>query len=213
MSFPGARFHVPEAVTLGESLEGGENWKRNLRLSRAENHTSSACQYSNNEKKEATISTLPFTARKPNPARLHLAGSLIAPYRPQRIAEASPRICQLAVPKKIWAPSFEKTNFTLKNPSKAEPSSRILLLAVPKKEHQDFVPNRPLSWHVAKSVLVAVASERLLELAVPKSRKPLFEERNPYKVSPAALSATASPRILELSLPSPRWCRTKSAQM
>ncbi|KAF7692508.1 theg spermatid protein [Silurus meridionalis] len=131
----------------------------------------------------------------------------------RRIAEASPRICQLAVPKKIWAPSYEKTNFTLKNPSKAEPSSRILLLAVPKKEHQDFVPNRPLSWHVAKSVLVAVASERLLELAVPKSRKPLFDECNPYKVSPAALSATASPRILELSLPSPRWCRTKSAHM
>ncbi|KAK2868410.1 hypothetical protein Q7C36_000281 [Tachysurus vachellii] len=129
-------------------------------------------------------------------------------------AKASARICQLAQPKKttMALTSFNSTNNYLALPPQAKPSSRIHLLAVPKKEHPHYHPDRPVSSHVPKSVLKAVASERLHTLARPKPRKPLFEGFDPYKVSSAACAATASPRIQELSLPPARRCRMKSAQ-
>ncbi|MCJ8745104.1 hypothetical protein PDJAM_G00126540 [Pangasius djambal] len=126
-------------------------------------------------------------------------------------AKASPRICQLAHPKKTRmavTPSFNSANNYL---TQAKLSSRIHLLAIPKKEHPHYRPDRPVSSDLPKSVLEAVASERLQELATPKPRKPLFEGFDPYKVSSAALAATASPRIQELSLPPARWCGTISA--
>ncbi|MCI4390852.1 hypothetical protein PGIGA_G00127590 [Pangasianodon gigas] len=126
-------------------------------------------------------------------------------------AKVSPRICQLAHPKKTRmavTPSFNSINNYL---TQAKPSSRIHLLSIPKKEHPHYRPDRPVSSDVPKSVLEAVASERLQELATPKPRKPLFEGFDPYKVTSAALAATASPRIEELSLPPARWCRTISA--
>ncbi|GAA6098745.1 theg spermatid protein [Tachysurus ichikawai] len=129
-------------------------------------------------------------------------------------AKASARICQLAQPKKtiMALTSFNSTNNYLTLPPQAKPSSRIHLLAVPKKEHPHYHPDRPVSTHVPKSVLKAVASERLHTLARPKPRKPLFEGFDPYEVSSAARAATASPRIQELSLPPARRCRMKSAQ-
>lgn len=85
-------------------------------------------------------------------------------------------------------------------------------LLVPKKEHPHYRPNQPVSSHVPRSVLEAVASERLQVLAIPKPRNPLYEGFDPYKVSLAARVATASPRIQELSQPPARRCRKTSAQ-
>ncbi|KAK3513715.1 hypothetical protein QTP70_028762, partial [Hemibagrus guttatus] len=130
-------------------------------------------------------------------------------------AKVSARICQLAHPKQTrMAPSssLNSTNTYLTFVPQAKPSSRIHLLALPKKEHPHYRPDRPVSSNVPKSVLKAVASERLQTLARPKPRKPLFEGFDPYKVSSAARAATASPRVQELSLPPARRCRTKSAQ-
>ncbi|XP_053507947.1 theg spermatid protein [Ictalurus furcatus] len=131
------------------------------------------------------------------------------------IAKASPRICQLAQPKKSrmpLTPAFNSTNSCLTLLPQAKPSSHIHLLAIPKKEHPHYRPNQPVSSHVPRSVLEAVASERLQVLAIPKPRKTLFEGFDPYKVSLAARVATASPRIQELSQPPARRCRTTSAQ-
>ncbi|KAF5889813.1 testicular haploid expressed protein-like, partial [Clarias magur] len=83
-------------------------------------------------------------------------------------------------------------------------SKRSTIAFVPKKEHPRYCPDRPVSAHMPKSVLKAIASERLKELATPKPRKPLFEGFDPYKVSLGARAATASPRIQELSLPPAR---------
>ncbi|KAM9439689.1 sperm microtubule associated protein 2 [Clarias gariepinus] len=130
-------------------------------------------------------------------------------------AKASPRICQLANPKKTrisLTPSESSTNNYSTLPPQVKTSSRIHLLALPKKEHPHYCPDRPVSAHVPKSVLKAIASKRLQELATPKPRKPLFEGFDPYQVSSAARAATASSRIQELSLPPARRCRTKSAQ-
>ncbi|KAI4880626.1 hypothetical protein NFI96_021167 [Prochilodus magdalenae] len=88
-------------------------------------------------------------------------------------------------------------------------AARVLYVKAPKQDHPQYCPDRPISWPVPKSVLEAVASERLQVLATPRLRKPLADGFDPYKVSPAARAATASPRLQELALPPARRCRTR----
>ncbi|XP_067308914.1 sperm microtubule associated protein 2 [Pseudorasbora parva] len=127
-----------------------------------------------------------------------------------KTAKPSPRIWHLAQPKKAkmvltQAPSIDSSNHTFGIPT--QPSSRILQLASPKQVHAQHTLARPVSWPVPDRVLKAVASESLKTLARPKTRQALFEDYDPYRVSPAARAATASPRLLELSLPLPRKCK------
>nr|XP_055057460.1 testicular haploid expressed gene protein-like isoform X2 [Misgurnus anguillicaudatus] len=124
-------------------------------------------------------------------------------------ARASPRICQLAQPKHVKMMSTnlsaESSFHTITVPT-ATPA-RVLQLASPKQVHPQHVLARPVSWPIPKHVLKASASNRLHDLARPKTRQALFEGYDPYRVTPAARAATASPRLLELSLPLPRKCK------
>ncbi|XP_076149291.1 sperm microtubule associated protein 2 [Alosa pseudoharengus] len=122
-----------------------------------------------------------------------------------KMAVASPRICELAQPKLGSLPP------PLDHPGNGIPltsaSSRIHLLAAPKNDHPQYLPDRQVSWPPSATACEAVASERLQELSQPKPRRGLFEGYNPYTVSPAARAASASPRTQELSLPLARKCR------
>ncbi|XP_043089472.1 theg spermatid protein [Puntigrus tetrazona] len=124
-------------------------------------------------------------------------------------ANPSPRICQLAQPKRVKTlltyRSVDSSTYAISVP--ITPSSRILQLASPKQVHAQHSLARPVSWPVPDCVRKAVASERVQELARPKTRQALFEGYDPYRVSPAARVATASPRLQELSLPLPRKCK------
>ncbi|XP_057190674.1 testicular haploid expressed gene protein-like [Triplophysa rosa] len=124
---------------------------------------------------------------------------------------ASPRICQLAQPKRMKMMlngfSAESSGHTVTVPT-ATPSPRLLQLASPKQVHPQHALDRPVSWPIPNHILKTSASERLRLLARPKTRQALFEAYDPYSVSPAARAATASPRLLELSLPLPRKCKT-----
>ncbi|XP_048099890.1 theg spermatid protein [Alosa alosa] len=130
---------------------------------------------------------------------------LLAKLSVAKMAVASPRICELAQPKLGSLPP------PLDHPGNGTPltsaSSRIHLLAAPKNDHPQYLPDRPVSWPPSATACEAVASERLQELSQPKPRRGLFEGDNPYTVSPAARAASASPRTQELSLPLARKCR------
>uniref|UniRef100_UPI003AB096E9 sperm microtubule associated protein 2 n=1 Tax=Centroberyx gerrardi TaxID=166262 RepID=UPI003AB096E9 len=136
---------------------------------------------------------------------------LAPPSRAVQTAVATPRICELARPKRRLGPERSarecKTAPASHKPCKA--SSHIELLATPKHDHPKYEGGRPVSWPISRAVRSVVASERLLELSHPKQRKALFEGYNPYVVSQAARSASASPRLQELCLPLPRKCKTK----
>ncbi|XP_016352786.1 testicular haploid expressed gene protein-like [Sinocyclocheilus anshuiensis] len=121
-------------------------------------------------------------------------------------AKPSPRICQLAQPKRV---KMLLTHCSVDSSAHVisvsiTPSSRILQLASPKQVHAQHALARPVSWPVPDRVLKAVASEKL---AQPKTHQALFEGYDPYQVSPSAWAATASPRLLELSSPLPRKCK------
>ncbi|XP_051983699.1 theg spermatid protein isoform X2 [Xyrauchen texanus] len=130
-----------------------------------------------------------------------------------KTAEASPRVCQLAHPKRA---KMVLSHFRVDSNAHAEtfpmttpfaPSAHILQLSSPKQVHPQHTIARPVSWPVPDCVLKAVASERLQVLARPKTRQALFEGYKPNRITPAARAATASPRLLELSLPLPRKCK------
>ncbi|KAM4625279.1 sperm microtubule associated protein 2-like [Polymixia lowei] len=124
--------------------------------------------------------------------------------------EVTPRICQLAQPKRrldVEASTLPKTSLASRKPPKASP--RIELLATPKHDHPKYAGERPLSWRVPGAARRAAASDRVLELSHPKERKALFEGYDPYVVSQAARSASPSPRLRALCLPLPRKCKTK----
>nr|XP_029505054.1 testicular haploid expressed gene protein-like isoform X2 [Oncorhynchus nerka] len=126
--------------------------------------------------------------------------------RAVRTAVASPRVCQLACPKRrqgLYSPHSSKTS--LAPPHPAATSSRLQLLAIPKSDHPQYAQDRPVIWPVRK----AVASERVQVLSRPNQRKALFQGYNPYTVTLAARSASASPRLQELCLPLPRKCKGK----
>ncbi|XP_031419111.1 theg spermatid protein [Clupea harengus] len=124
-----------------------------------------------------------------------------------RAAEASPRVCQLAQPKR--GSLLHRSDHPENGKRPTSSSSRIFLLAAAKTDHPLYLPDRPVTWPLSAATGEAVASERVQELAQPKPRCGLFEGYNPYAVSPAARAASASPRIQELSLPLPRKCRGK----
>ncbi|XP_016119957.1 testicular haploid expressed gene protein-like, partial [Sinocyclocheilus grahami] len=124
-------------------------------------------------------------------------------------AKPSPRICQLAQPKRV---KTQLTHCSVDSSAHVisvciTPSSRVLQLASPKQVHAQHALARPVSWPVPDHVLKAVASEKLQKLAQPKTRQALFEGYDSYQVSPSTRAATASPRLLELSLPLPRKCK------
>ncbi|XP_055785817.1 testicular haploid expressed gene protein-like isoform X1 [Salvelinus fontinalis] len=130
--------------------------------------------------------------------------------RAVQTAVASPRVCQLACPKRrqgLYSPHSSKTS--LAPPHPAATSSRLQLLALPKSDHPQYAQDRPVSWPVPGPVRKAVASERVQVLSQPNQRKALFQGYNPYTVTLAARSASASPRLQELCLPLPRKCKGK----
>ncbi|KAK2826465.1 hypothetical protein Q5P01_020679 [Channa striata] len=88
-------------------------------------------------------------------------------------------------------------------------SAHTGLLATPKGEHPSFKEERSVWWPVSRAARNHVASQRVVELSVPKERKALFEGYDPYVVSRAARSASPSPRTQQLCLPLPRKCSSK----
>ncbi|XP_026195952.1 theg spermatid protein [Anabas testudineus] len=137
---------------------------------------------------------------------------LLAPLsRATQTAVASSRICQLAQPRRRQTSEVfsHKANPgpMIHLPFKA--SAHIQLLATPKHDHPKFKGERSVHWTISKAVRNHSASQRTIELSVPKERKALFEGCDPYVVSRAARSATPSPRIQELCLPLPRKCSSK----
>ncbi|XP_048844979.1 theg spermatid protein [Brienomyrus brachyistius] len=127
-----------------------------------------------------------------------------------RTAAPSPRICQLSQPRKsaILLPDDEHKP-SARGLGLTKMSPRIHLLAIPKSDHPEHQQDRPVLWTVPRSALCGLPSERIQVLAQPKQRRALFEEHDPYCVSPAALYGTASLRLLQLSAPLPRKCRKK----
>lgn len=85
----------------------------------------------------------------------------------------------------------------------------VLPPSVPKHDPPRFQGDRSACWPVPRAARNCVASQRLLELSVPKKRTALFEGYDPYIVSQAARSASPSPRIQQLCRPLPRKCSTK----
>ncbi|XP_029350198.1 testicular haploid expressed gene protein [Echeneis naucrates] len=137
---------------------------------------------------------------------------LLAPLsRATLRAVTTSRICQLAQPKKRQIPEDSPRK------SKPEPMSRlphkssahIELLSTPKHNHPKFEGGRSMCWPVSRAARNYIASQRLVELSLPKERKALFEGYNPYVVSRSARSASPSPRIQQLCLPLPRKCSSK----
>ncbi|XP_075062441.1 sperm microtubule associated protein 2 [Mixophyes fleayi] len=80
-------------------------------------------------------------------------------------------------------------------------SSRTEALSVPKMEHPQYQYDLPVLRHVPASALHIQASDRVFQLANPKTRKAIFEGYDPYRISPAARHANASARIVELCIP------------
>ncbi|XP_017274428.1 theg spermatid protein [Kryptolebias marmoratus] len=127
-------------------------------------------------------------------------------------AVASSRVCQLAQAKKRrevqGASGYRpKPRPATHLPSKT--SAHIELLAAPKQTHRKWEGARSVRWPVSRAARSCMATQRLVELARPKTRPALFEGHDPYAVSQAALSASPSPRIQELCLPLPRKCSSR----
>lgn len=142
---------------------------------------------------------------------------------------ASPRVCQLAEPKKRLTLEDDKSKSRAKAPHResahierlACESVRLCFLfewlsdmmtslpADPKRLHPNYTEEHPVSWSVSSAAKRYVISQRLFELSVPKERKALAEGHDPYVVSQAARSARLSARLQQLSLPLPRKCCSK----
>ncbi|XP_069391826.1 sperm microtubule associated protein 2 [Paralichthys olivaceus] len=136
---------------------------------------------------------------------------LVPLNRATQTAVASARVSVLAEPKRrqVQENSGHKSKPVSMTHLPCRASAHIELLSTPKHEHPRFEGGRSVCWPVSRAARSYVASERLLELSVPKERKALFEGYDPYIVSRAARSASPSPRIQELSLPLPRKCSSK----
>ncbi|XP_056374013.1 testicular haploid expressed gene protein-like [Hyla sarda] len=127
-------------------------------------------------------------------------------------ASASPRIVQLAISKNCAARSTlstpkshqEDSNGVINSETLVAPTARTEALAVPKMEHPQYHHDLEILRHVPAPALNAQASDRVCQLAKPKTRKSIFEGYDPYRISPAAKHAEASPRIIELSAPPAR---------
>ncbi|XP_062413268.1 sperm microtubule associated protein 2 [Pungitius pungitius] len=148
--------------------------------------------------------------------RLHAAGWQPEPPQPNSLnrltqtAATTTRICQLAQPKRrqLLEGCGPKTKAVTMTHRPCKASAHIELLATPKLHHPKFEGERSVCWSVSRAARNSVASERLLELSVPKERNALFEGYDPYVVTQAARSASPSPRIRRLCLPLPRKCCT-----
>ncbi|XP_028831074.1 sperm microtubule associated protein 2 [Denticeps clupeoides] len=123
-----------------------------------------------------------------------------------KTAVASPRICQLAQPKK--KPQEESRMPAPTMPSGSS-SSRIRQLARPKPDHPEYRTNRPATQPVTAAARNAVASERVQVLAQHRFHHDEVRGSDPYAISPAALTTSASPRVLELCVPLARKCRNQ----
>ncbi|XP_063779618.1 sperm microtubule associated protein 2 isoform X2 [Pseudophryne corroboree] len=127
-------------------------------------------------------------------------------------ASASPRTVQLAKPKNRSVLSMPGTPNGQQEDSEAcsrsekvvVSSSRTENLAVPKMEHPKYQHDLPVLRNVPASALHIQASDRIFQLAKPKTRKAIFEEYDPYRISSSAKNANASPRIVELCIPPAR---------
>ncbi|XP_075707236.1 sperm microtubule associated protein 2 [Rhinoderma darwinii] len=128
-------------------------------------------------------------------------------------ASASPRTVQLAKPKDCAAHTLPSTPTNHKVEGNSEkvvaPTARTEALAVPKMEHPQYQHDLTVQWHVPASALKTQASDKVCQLAKPKTRKAIFEGYDPYRISPAAKHADASPRIIELCAPPARRQRHK----
>ncbi|XP_029773081.1 testicular haploid expressed gene protein isoform X6 [Suricata suricatta] len=112
----------------------------------------------------------------------------------------STRILQLAKPR-APATLLEEWDPMPKPKPHVSDYNRLLLLAMPKAQSDQCVPDRDPRWEVLDVTKKAVASPRTISLAKPKMRKDLNEGYDPYRISPASLVARASPRLYELATP------------
>ncbi|XP_044140513.1 LOW QUALITY PROTEIN: testicular haploid expressed gene protein [Bufo gargarizans] len=123
-----------------------------------------------------------------------------------KTASASARTVQLARPKDRAAHSVSSTqkrsqedgNAFLNSDKVETPRARTEELAAPKMEHSQYQHDLTVPRHVPASALHTQASDRVCQLAKPKTRKAIFEGYDPYRISPAAKNADASPRVIEL---------------
>ncbi|XP_043909684.1 testicular haploid expressed gene protein-like isoform X2 [Protopterus annectens] len=134
-----------------------------------------------------------------------------------RTAIASPRIIQLSQPKSYDSVDDQESDYWIqsaralafKRSLNTEASPRLLALATPKDVPKEYLCERPVQWLVSEAVKNAAATERVIRLAKPKTRRELYEGFDPYKISSAAKHTTATPRLKELCMPLPRKMKHK----
>ncbi|KAK2183654.1 hypothetical protein NP493_301g02043 [Ridgeia piscesae] len=83
-------------------------------------------------------------------------------------------------------------------------------LAVAKVVPKEYRPMNPVARPVTSEAQHAMATQRVQQLARPKSGKMKTDDFEPFHVSPFAKRAVPSPRVIELSTPLPRKVRTKT---
>ncbi|XP_074850083.1 sperm microtubule associated protein 2-like [Carettochelys insculpta] len=134
-------------------------------------------------------------------------------------ARPTPRIMSLAKPKKMFGDDLQRRHLFLYSCGRvseiwqrppllnlALPSPRILKLAEPKKYQRAYLKQRPRSspeWHAPAAALTCEASQRVLELACPKSVHPDFlpDKKVETQVTDKARKTLTLPRTQHLAQP------------
>ena len=150
-------------------------------------------------------------------------------YQPQRSvtthvpdsalnSQPTPRLAELARPKTYVAlPHIQPRQWDWSdwddriNPLalKASASARVEILAEHKTAPVSFRAQRSVMWPVSDKARNAEATQRVLQLSLPRARTMINDEYDPYVISRAALRAQTTPRLLELCAPLPRKMTTK----
>ncbi|XP_006167762.1 LOW QUALITY PROTEIN: testicular haploid expressed gene protein-like [Tupaia chinensis] len=166
--------------------------------------------------------SLQISDPSPRILRLSIAKGTDPNYLPPKMIEnrvpfsalnavATPRIIDLAHPRiKIEGLCYERQRSEVPirpvaaAALQATPSSRTVMLAMPKSLPQDYLPAREVCWPVSHAATHSKASSRIEELANLKKGGPthmLYYDPNVFKVKPTALKAYCSPRVKELAEP------------
>ncbi|XP_043401186.1 testicular haploid expressed gene protein-like isoform X3 [Chelonia mydas] len=135
------------------------------------------------------------------------------------MAQPTPRIMSLAKPKKIFDGNLQRRHLFLYSCGRMSeiwqrpplmdfglPSPRILKLAEPKKYQTVYLKQRPRSspvWPVPTAALTCEASQRVQELACPKSVHPGFEldRKVETQIADTARMTLTPPRTQHLAQP------------
>lgn len=139
--------------------------------------------------------------------------------RAARSTEPSSRVQTLSQqkPHLIW-PSYDTVQdkpfnepiTTVSAPARqTRPTGRLEQLAEHRRPVAMYKFERPVRWDVSDNAKNATATNRLQQLARPKSARLMKDDFDPYRVSVGAKNSAATARVCELSAPIPRKVRSK----